>query len=106
MRPLQVLLWLIARIVPPSVRGRWLEEWRAELAHGRWTMVFGALPDAWALGVVLSLSIGIGANVVAFSFINAAVFRPFPGVDKQHELVRLNLGAQRAAPRAWIHCRC
>lgn len=42
-------LWLIARIVPARARARWLEEWRAELAHGRWTMVFGALPDARAL---------------------------------------------------------
>ena len=41
-----LFLWLVARIVPASSRGRWLEEWRAELRHGRWTMVFGALPDA------------------------------------------------------------
>jgi predicted permease len=49
MRLLHALLWLIARIVPPSSRGRWLEEWRAELAHGGWRMVPGALPDAWAV---------------------------------------------------------
>src|SRR5918993_853336 len=42
-------LWLIARIVPASSRQRWLEEWRAELAHARWTMVLGAPADAWAL---------------------------------------------------------
>ncbi len=46
---MKALLWLIARLVPPRARQRWLEEWRAELAHGHWTMVFGALPDAWAL---------------------------------------------------------
>ena len=141
MRFSRAMLWLIARIVPAHVRGRWLEEWRAELLHGRRTMIAGALPDAWALrrlppslaraqsraggrtsrpgvfhaldqdvryalrgllgapgfvlGVVLSLSIGIGANVVAFSFINAAVFRPFPGVENQHELVRLSLGIRK-----------
>ena len=49
MRVALTLLWLIARIVPSSLRGRWLEEWRAELAHGRWTMVLGAPADAWAL---------------------------------------------------------
>ena len=49
MRALLALLWLIARIVPSSLRGRWLEEWRAELAHARWTMVLGAPADAWAL---------------------------------------------------------
>jgi len=131
MRLLHTLLWLIARIVPAHTRRRWHEEWRAELLHGRRTMIAGALPDAWALrrlapgggrrpspfhaldqdiryalrglvaapgfvlGVVLSLAIGIGANVVAFSFINAAVFRPFPGVDKQHELVRINAGIRQ-----------
>ena len=43
------LLWLIARIVPASCRGRWLEEWRAELQHGRRRMILGALPDAWTM---------------------------------------------------------
>jgi hypothetical protein len=143
MRISDALLWLIARIVPAHTRRRWLEEWRAELLHGRRTMVLGAPADAWALrsqssargpdaplfslgpvfllcsplwhafpqdiryalrgllaapgfvlGVVLSLAIGIGANIVAFSFINAVVFRPFPGVEKQHELVRVNVGIQ------------
>src|SRR5918993_738262 len=130
MRLSGALLWLIARLVPASTRQRWLEEWRAELAHARWTMVFGAPKDAWALrssvsdprrrprpfhafpqdvryairgllaapgfvlGTVLSLSVGIGANVVAFSFINGAVFRPFSGVDKQHELVRVSIAVQ------------
>lgn len=42
-------LWLVARIVPSSSRGRWLEEWRAEVAHGRRTMIFGSVPDAWAV---------------------------------------------------------
>lgn len=49
MRLLHAFLWLIARIVPSSLRARWLEEWRAELTHGRWTMVLGAPTDAWAL---------------------------------------------------------
>jgi predicted permease len=148
MRISRALLWLIARIVPSHTRGRWIEEWRAELLHGRRTMMLGAVPDAFAmrslppkggshqssvgstrwlpplggrtsspsifhavdqdiryglrgllaapgfvLGVVLSLAIGIGANVVAFSFINAAVFRPFPDVTKQHELARIAVGS-------------
>ena len=45
-------------------------------------------------GVILSLAIGIGANVAAFSFINAVVFRPFPGVHAQPELVRVTLGSE------------
>ena len=46
---MRALLRLISLVVPRSARARWIEEWRAELAHGRWTMLFGALPDAWAL---------------------------------------------------------
>jgi predicted permease len=45
----RLLLRLISLFVPRDARARWVEEWRAELRHGRWTMVFGALPDAWAL---------------------------------------------------------
>ncbi len=129
MRASRVLLWLVARIVPAHSRARWLEEWRAELAHGRWTMVFGAPKDAgsmralsakdrsrsgvlhgfpqdvryavrgllgspgFVVGTVLSLSVGIGANVVAFSLINAIMFRPFDGVTNQHELVTVAPGA-------------
>ena len=53
---------------------------------------FRALASApgYAAGVILSLTLGIVANTVAFSFINAAVFRPFPGVRDQHELVSLD----------------
>jgi predicted permease len=52
-----------------------------------------AKAPGFAFGVILSLAIGIGANAAAFSFINAAFFRPFPGVMDQHELVRLTLGS-------------
>lgn len=44
-----LFLWLIARIVPSDTRERWLEEWRAELAHGGSRMMAGALPDALAM---------------------------------------------------------
>ena len=46
----------------------------------------------FVFAMLLSLSIGIGANTTAFSFVNAVVFRPFPGVDRQHELVRMSVG--------------
>ena len=49
---------------------------------------------AFALAVVLSLCVGIGGNIVAFSFVNAAVFRPFPAVHAQHELVRIDVSAR------------
>ena len=56
---------------------------------------FRGLTRSWefSAGVILSLAVGIGGNVIAFSFINGVVFRPFPGVHNQHELVRLSLGA-------------
>jgi putative ABC transport system permease protein len=57
-------------------------------------------------GVILSLAIGIGANAAAFSFIDAAVFRPFPGVRDQHELVRIHIGSatsERVVTRGLTH---
>ena len=60
----------------------------------------------FALGVVLSLAVGIGANAAAFSFIDAAMFRPFPGVKDQHELVRINVNAaasERPAARGMTY---
>ena len=45
----------------------------------------------FSLGVIGSLVLGIVANITAFSFVNAAVFRPFPGVHNQHELVAVGV---------------
>ena len=42
-------LWILSRIVPRAHRERWLEEWRAELAHGRRSMILGAPLDAWEM---------------------------------------------------------
>jgi predicted permease len=36
-------------LVPRAERARWREEWLAELPHGGWRMLAGALPDAWTL---------------------------------------------------------
>lgn len=132
---MRIVVRLLSLIAPAEARARWREEWRAELRHGGWRMLAGALPDAWTLrrlspagrrprilrglgqdvryglrgllaspgfvlGVVLSLTLGIGGNIVAFSFINAVVFRPFPGVHDQHELARVSVGASREGSRS------
>jgi putative ABC transport system permease protein len=39
-------LRLISWLVPIARRERWREEWRAEMRHGGWRMLPGALPDA------------------------------------------------------------
>ena len=49
----------------------------------------------FAFGVIISLALGISATAAAFSFINAAVLRPFPGVTDQAGLVRLTIGTAR-----------
>ncbi|MEX2660916.1 MAG: ABC transporter permease [Vicinamibacterales bacterium] len=133
------LLALISLLVPRASRGRWIEEWRAELAHGRWTMVFGALPDAWALRrlsssggrntrilhglpddlryavrslikspafalcVIGSLALGVAAMIAAFTFVNALMFRPFPGVTEQDRLVRITLTRSCGSPGCTVH---
>ncbi len=136
----QVFLWLIARIVPASSRGRWLEEWRAELAHGRRSMLVGAVPDAWAmrklprpgkstrggmfqgfpqdlryagrslitspgfaLSVIGSLALGVAAMIAAFTFVNALMFRPYPGVVDQDGLVRIALTRSCGNPGCTIY---
>ena len=52
-----------------------------------------AASPGFVAGVVISLAVGIGATITAFSIINAAVFRPFPGVRDQHELVRVSISS-------------
>ena len=57
----------------------------------RYAMRGLAASPGFAIGVVLSLAVGIGATAGAFSFIDSAVFRPFPSVRNQHELVRISV---------------
>jgi predicted permease len=134
------LIGLLALVVPAASRGRWSEEWRAELEHAARMRGFssfnlvrlaaGAIPDAcsvrrvslaqrrdrsvarsrpfqslsqdfryalrgllaapgFTLAVACSLAIALGANIVTFSILNTAVFRPFPGVRHQEGLVRV-----------------
>jgi predicted permease len=82
---------------------------RIPMQQGRRTGIFHAVDQdlryalrglakarGFAFGVVISLAVGIAANAAAFSIIDAVVFRPFPGVGDQHELVRIRLSAMTA----------
>lgn len=55
---MRILLGLIALIVPRAERPRWREEWLAEVRHGGWRMLTGALPDAWTMRKVLPAEAG------------------------------------------------
>jgi predicted permease len=45
----RAILRLLALIVPRNERPRWREEWLAEIEHGGWRMLTGAIPDAWTV---------------------------------------------------------
>jgi putative ABC transport system permease protein len=55
-----------------------------------------AKAHGFAFGVIISLAVGIAANAATFSILNAVVFRPFPAVRDQHELVRIRLASTTA----------
>ena len=46
---MRFIIWFISIVVPSETRARWREEWLAELQHGGWRLLTGALPDAWAM---------------------------------------------------------
>jgi predicted permease len=137
---IRLILALVSLLVPRDSRGRWLEEWRAELAHARWTMILGGPADAlavrrlthrnagrrwrlaaglgddiryavrslvkspsFALWVTGSLALGVAAMIAAFTFVNALMFRPFPGVAGQDRLVRITLTRSCGTPGCSIH---
>jgi hypothetical protein len=53
----------------------------------------------FSLPVVGSLSLGIASMIAAFTWINAIMFRPFPGVTDQDRLVRIDATSACGAPR-------
>lgn len=127
---MRLLLRLMSMLVPRGERARWREEWLAEVRHGGWRMLSGAMPDvmtlrtlgpsglfhaldqdiryafraffagrSFTLAVVGSLAIGIGATTAAFTMVNAALFRPFPEVQAQEELVQVKITPRQ---RVWF----
>lgn len=49
----------------------------------------------YALAVIATLAIGIGANTAIFSLFNWILFRPLPGVSKPGELVTIKYQAAK-----------
>jgi predicted permease len=66
---------------------RWLEQLGQDLRYG--ARMLRKNPGFTAVAV-LSLGLGIGVSVVTFSLVNAAAFRPLPGVKDPARLVYRN----------------
>jgi hypothetical protein len=56
---------------------------------------------AFTFTVIASLAVGIGATTTAFAVVNAALFRPYPEVQAQEDLVRITLGPRGRS--VWYH---
>src|ERR1700730_2414608 len=55
--------------------------------------------SGFSLSAILCLTLGIGANIAVFSWIEGILFRPFPAVAHQERLVALS-GTARGTPGA------
>src|SRR5262249_46077324 len=56
----------------------------------------------FTVAVVLTLSLGIGANTAIFSVVNAVLLRPFPYQDSKQLAILWNSFPGRDNPRAWL----
>lgn len=55
---------------------------------------------AFSLVAIVCLTIGISVNTTAFSVLNALLFRSFPGVERQQQLVTVLIGHEASWGRA------
>ena len=55
--------------------------------------------SSWVVG---SLAIGMAVAIAALAFLNAVMFRPFPGVREQERLVHVTVNRNCGRPDCWI----
>ena len=61
-----------------------------------------AKAPGYAAITILTLALGIGANTTIFSWINASLLNPVPGLKNPREVVALSLNVQAGiTPRTW-----
>ncbi|HXZ12751.1 MAG TPA: ABC transporter permease [Candidatus Sulfotelmatobacter sp.] len=62
-----------------------------------------AKAPGFAAIAILTLALGIGANTTIFSWINAALLNPVPGVSNPNELVSMSLGKSHENPLGFTY---
>jgi putative ABC transport system permease protein len=53
--------------------------------------------------LVVSLGLGIGANTTVFTWVQAILLNPFPGVHNPDSLLIANLQSRDGRPRSWSY---
>ena len=64
----------------------------------RYALRMIARAPGYAAIVILTLALGIGANTTIFSWINASLLNPVPGLASPRDVVALSLGSDSANP--------
>ena len=62
-----------------------------------------AKAPGYAAVAILTLALGIGANTTIFSWINASLLNPVPGLDRPNEVVALTLGKPGDSPLGFTY---
>ena len=64
----------------------------------RYALHTSARNPGFTLLAVLTVGLGIGANTTIFSWINASLLNPVPGIANPREVVTLSLSTDAANP--------
>jgi predicted permease len=66
--------------------GAWIDGFAQDVRYAGRTL---STSPGYSLSVIGSLGLGMAGLIAAVAFVNGALFRPFPGVGNQHELVEI-----------------